>query len=119
MLGTHWFWLRMKIEPVYHQGKENMGNRKGLWHQDLQSQPNCLAQIPWKNQESTVISVYKQFIYLNKSDREMLINLIKSEIPVFEFLFVWTQKQFIHGSGEQKPFYVSFNISPDANSHLI
>ena len=43
---------------------------------------------------------------MNKSDREMLINLIKLEIPVLEFLFVWTQKQFIHGSGEQKPFYV-------------
>ena len=36
----------------------------------------------------------------------MLANLIKLVIPVFEFLFVWTQKQFSHGSGKQKLFYV-------------
>lgn len=38
------------------------------------------------------VTVYKLFHHLDQSNREMLANLIKPEIPVFAYLFAWTQK---------------------------
>lgn len=48
--------------------------------------------MPWRKQENTEVTVYKLFHHFDQSNREMLANLIKPEIPIFEYLFAWTQK---------------------------
>lgn len=103
---SDWFWFRTSMQPKSITEAKTMrvtGRRYGIrtycW--DLgHSPPSCLTSRPQREQGWTQVSMYKYFDHFDQSGREMLVNLIKSEIElqisIFEFLFAWTQKWLSH-----------------------